>query len=158
MILDLLIIFGLSFTIRLIFLLIYSSDEEIHLSILKRYKQYGYEYRVRDSVPSGVLAYPSLLHRFYSIFPEKSWLREMLKPFSDKKVAGVQGAYKTRQRGLVARFAQLEIEGRYRKMEASTSVDWAGVKRSGQSIWPPRPAAWERYCCTRSAPVGLWSC
>ena len=30
--------------------------------------------------------------------PEENWLEEMIKPFQDEKVAGVQGAYKTHQR------------------------------------------------------------
>ena len=58
--------------------------------------------------------------------PEKNWLFEMLRPFSDKNVAGVQGAYKTRQTGLMARFTQIEIEYRYKKMLSSESIDWIG--------------------------------
>jgi glycosyltransferase involved in cell wall biosynthesis len=58
---------------------------------------------------------------------ESNWLKEMLKPFSDKKVAGVQGAYKTKQESLVAIFVQYEIEERYKKMMASKDkLDWIG--------------------------------
>ncbi|VVB99082.1 Glycosyltransferase AglE [uncultured archaeon] len=59
--------------------------------------------------------------------PEKNWLREMLKPFADRDVVGVQGAYATRQRSLVARFVQLEIEERYERMQKhAQSLDWIG--------------------------------
>ena len=58
--------------------------------------------------------------------PEKNWLEEMLKPFEDKSIAGVQGAYRTRQHELMARFTQLEIEYRYEKMLSSEKIDWIG--------------------------------
>ena len=59
--------------------------------------------------------------------PGKNWLREMLKPFSGEKIAGVQGAYRTRQESLVARFAQAEIEERYERMKRfSERLDWIG--------------------------------
>ena len=57
---------------------------------------------------------------------EKNWLEEMLKPFSDKKVVGVQGAYKSRQKEIIAQFGQLEIEQRYEKMQKQKSIDWIG--------------------------------
>src|SRR3989338_3559313 len=55
---------------------------------------------------------------------EKNWLEEMVMPFNDEKVAGVQGAYRTKQRSLIARFVQIEIEDRYRKMLSSKAIDW----------------------------------
>ncbi|MBT7241074.1 MAG: glycosyltransferase [Candidatus Diapherotrites archaeon] len=58
--------------------------------------------------------------------PDKNWLSEMTKPFSDKKVGGVQGAYKTKQKELVARFSQIEIEERYERMKAAKDIDWVG--------------------------------
>jgi len=58
--------------------------------------------------------------------PEKNWLEEMLKPFIDKKIVGVQGVYKTKQQGVVARFNQIEIEQRYEKMKKSKAIDWIG--------------------------------
>ena len=54
--------------------------------------------------------------------PEKNWLQEMLQPFAEKKVSGVQGAYKTRQKSLAARFAQIEIEERYERMKRFSEV------------------------------------
>ncbi|HZX20318.1 MAG TPA: glycosyltransferase [archaeon] len=59
--------------------------------------------------------------------PEKNWLSEMVAPFNDKEVVGVQGAYKTKQRSLTARFSQAEIEERYDLMKKnSTELDWIG--------------------------------
>jgi GT2 family glycosyltransferase len=61
--------------------------------------------------------------------PEKNWLEEMLKPFEEKAyatVGGVQGAYKTKQKELIARFAQAEIEERYEKMKKAKNIDWIG--------------------------------
>jgi cellulose synthase/poly-beta-1,6-N-acetylglucosamine synthase-like glycosyltransferase len=55
---------------------------------------------------------------------EPDWLEEMLKPFSDPVVAGVQGRYKCRQREIVARLIQLEIGQRYEKMEGKNSIDF----------------------------------
>ncbi len=48
--------------------------------------------------------------------PEKNWVTEMAKPFSNPSVAGVQGRYRTMQQSIVARFAQTEIEERYRRV------------------------------------------
>jgi len=58
--------------------------------------------------------------------PIKRWLEEMVKPFKDKKVGGVQGAYLTKQKDLVARCGQIEIEQRYEKMENAKEIDWVG--------------------------------
>ena len=55
--------------------------------------------------------------------PEHNWIQEMVSPFSDPDVVGVKGAYKTRQTGLAAKFAQAEFEDRYDLLEKSTSVD-----------------------------------
>jgi glycosyltransferase involved in cell wall biosynthesis len=57
---------------------------------------------------------------------EKTWLTEMLKPFNDKKVSAVQGAYKTKQTELTAQFGQIEIENRYKKMKKAQEIDWVG--------------------------------
>ncbi len=55
-----------------------------------------------------------------------TWLEEMVKPFSEKSVAGVQGAYRTKQKEFMARFSQIEIEYRYKKMLDSERMDWIG--------------------------------
>src|SRR3989442_14263473 len=48
----------------------------------------------------------------------------MLRPFEDSEVVAVKGAYRTRQRGLVARFVQIEFEHRYRRLRNSRRVDF----------------------------------
>ena len=61
--------------------------------------------------------------------PENDWLEEMIKPFSDKKVGGVQGRYKTLQKEIIARFVQIEIEERYELMQKAMkekTLDWIG--------------------------------
>ncbi len=63
--------------------------------------------------------------------PSANWLEEMLKPFEKEKVAGVQGAYKTHQTSLVAKFDQVDIEYRYEKMSRSTKLDWIGSYSAG---------------------------
>ncbi len=54
------------------------------------------------------------------------WLKEMLKPFQNPNVAGVQGAYKTKQKEFMARFIQIEIESRYERLKRIKSTDWIG--------------------------------
>ncbi len=45
--------------------------------------------------------------------PHPDFLAEILRPFADPGVSGAQGAYRTRQTSVVARFAQVEFEDRY---------------------------------------------
>lgn len=59
--------------------------------------------------------------------PSRDWMREMASPFADAAVAGVQGAYRTGQRELVARFSQLEIEDRYNRMLRFPRIDFIGT-------------------------------
>ena len=56
--------------------------------------------------------------------PRPGWLGEMLAPFSDPLVAAVKGRYYTRQRGLVPRFAQVEFEDKYARLERARRVDF----------------------------------
>ncbi|MFH0970334.1 MAG: glycosyltransferase [Candidatus Diapherotrites archaeon] len=58
--------------------------------------------------------------------PEKNFIHEMLLPFHDEKVVGVQGAYRTRQQSWVARFDQLDIEYRYTHLQRAKKMDWIG--------------------------------
>ncbi|MBI5884469.1 glycosyltransferase [archaeon] len=59
--------------------------------------------------------------------PEKNWLKEMLEPFKKKEIKGVQGAYKSRQKSLIARFVQTEVEERYEHMKNYRFIDWIGT-------------------------------
>ena len=58
---------------------------------------------------------------------ERGWLREMLRPFANPEVVGVQGRYKNGQRELVARLIQLEIGEGYEKLRSQAFVDHIGT-------------------------------
>ncbi|MHC1791191.1 glycosyltransferase family 2 protein [Solidesulfovibrio sp.] len=55
--------------------------------------------------------------------PAPDFLAQILVPFADPAVAGVQGAYRTAQTALVARFAQLEFEDRYAYVARRPTID-----------------------------------
>lgn len=50
---------------------------------------------------------------------KKNWLLEMLKPFEDPAIVGVQGRYENPLPDAVARFVQFEIEKRYENLQSS---------------------------------------
>ncbi|MBN2054774.1 sugar transferase [bacterium] len=53
------------------------------------------------------------------------WVELMLQPFlRDDSVTGVKGVYRTRQRSIAARFAQVEFEDRYRRLAKADSIDF----------------------------------
>src|SRR5262245_8427751 len=56
--------------------------------------------------------------------PEPGWLREICAPLADPRVVAVKGRYHTRQRSLVARFAQLEFEEQYARLARARRVDF----------------------------------
>ncbi|MEA3339293.1 MAG: glycosyltransferase [Chloroflexota bacterium] len=56
--------------------------------------------------------------------PAPDWLERMMAPFRDPKVAGCKGVYRTRQTELVARFVQLEYEGKYARMAHQERIDF----------------------------------
>ena len=56
--------------------------------------------------------------------PTSDWLAGMIKPFEDQDVVGVKGAYRTRQKSLVARFVQADYEDRYRLMATLPDIDF----------------------------------
>jgi glycosyltransferase involved in cell wall biosynthesis len=64
--------------------------------------------------------------------PCETWVEKMLEPFSkDPQVIGVQGAYLTQQTAPMARFGQIEIEDRYRRMKKSSFIDFIGTYAAG---------------------------
>ncbi|MBI5492867.1 MAG: glycosyltransferase [Deltaproteobacteria bacterium] len=63
--------------------------------------------------------------------PETNWMSEMLKPFSDPRVAAVKGAYRTGQRGIVARFSQVEFEERFEMLKKAASIDMVDTYSAG---------------------------
>lgn len=56
--------------------------------------------------------------------PAPDWIAEMVHPFSDSVVAGVKGAYRTRQQGVVARLAQWEFQERYDRLRRYNTIDF----------------------------------
>jgi cellulose synthase/poly-beta-1,6-N-acetylglucosamine synthase-like glycosyltransferase len=67
--------------------------------------------------------------------PQNNWIEEMAKPFENPKVMAVKGAYKTKQKTLIARFAQVEFEERFNMLKKAESIDMvdtysAGYRRS----------------------------
>jgi len=55
--------------------------------------------------------------------PCTDWLAEMVQPLADAKTVAVKGAYRTRQRSWVARFAQIEFEERYDLLQRAKRID-----------------------------------
>ncbi len=56
--------------------------------------------------------------------PFPDWIERMTAPFADPQVAGAKGAYRTRQRGWIARLVQLEYEFRYERMARLSAIDF----------------------------------
>lgn len=63
--------------------------------------------------------------------PEGNWIEEMLQPFEDPEIVGVKGVYRTRQRGIVPRFVQLEYEERYELMARQRWIDFIDTYSAG---------------------------
>lgn len=59
--------------------------------------------------------------------PQNNFLREMTRPFEDIEVVGVQGAYLSRQKSIIARFGQIEIEERYKLLRRKDRIDFIGT-------------------------------
>ncbi|HUS17333.1 MAG TPA: glycosyltransferase [Chloroflexia bacterium] len=55
--------------------------------------------------------------------PTPNWIARMVAPFADPRVEGVKGAYRTHQRGLTARFAQVEFAERYGLQQRAPTID-----------------------------------
>lgn len=56
--------------------------------------------------------------------PQPHWLDGMVAPLRDPVVVAVKGRYCTDQRSVLARFAQLEFEWKYARLERATHVDF----------------------------------
>ncbi len=57
---------------------------------------------------------------------DPNWLNQMVEPFADPEVAGVQGAYRSKQKEWIAQFIQIEIEHRYERPKQAKNLDWVG--------------------------------
>ncbi len=63
--------------------------------------------------------------------PMPNWLDAMLAPFADPEVVGAKGVYRTHQRGLAARFVQIEYEDKYRLMARLPDIDFIDTYSAG---------------------------
>jgi glycosyltransferase involved in cell wall biosynthesis len=55
--------------------------------------------------------------------PAPDWIEKMTGSFTDPGVVAVKGAYRTNQRSLFARFAQVEFEERFELLKRAASID-----------------------------------
>ena len=58
---------------------------------------------------------------------DKNWLSEMVRPFEDPSISGVQGAYKTRQKGVIPLYEQINIESSYKYFKTYSQLDTIGT-------------------------------
>jgi len=63
--------------------------------------------------------------------PTPEWIEEMTAPFQHKDVMAVKGAYRTNQREIVARFAQIEFEERFLLLEKANTTDMVDTYSAG---------------------------
>lgn len=63
--------------------------------------------------------------------PSKDWIAQMTAPFEDSEIGAVKGAYRTEQRSLVARFAQVEFEERFEMLKKADSIDMVDTYSAG---------------------------
>ena len=74
---------------------------------------------------------PILLFTDADCEPRADWVEQMLGAFADPEVAGVKGAYRTRQRSLVARFVQAEYEEKYDRLKRESQIDFVDTHAAG---------------------------
>lgn len=58
--------------------------------------------------------------------PKPDFLEKLVKPIIEGKAVGCQGAYRTKQKKLISRFIQLEIENRYELLKKNDAIDFVG--------------------------------
>jgi glycosyltransferase involved in cell wall biosynthesis len=63
--------------------------------------------------------------------PQPNWIEEMIKPLDDPQVVGVKGAYRTRQKEIVARLVQIEYEHKYERMKKFKYIDFIDTYSAG---------------------------
>ena len=56
--------------------------------------------------------------------PAPDWIEHLVAPFEDSELQGAKGAYRTRQRELVARLVQLEYEEKYDRLLRQSRIDF----------------------------------
>lgn len=63
--------------------------------------------------------------------PSETWIQEMVSPFHNPEIVAVKGVYKTKQRSLWARFAQIEFNERYNKLLKQEYIDMIDTYSAG---------------------------
>ncbi|MBI2952741.1 MAG: glycosyltransferase [Chloroflexi bacterium] len=63
--------------------------------------------------------------------PAVDWATRMAKAFAQPEVIGAKGAYRCRQKGLVARFVQVEFEDKYDHLRKSEYIDFVDTYSAG---------------------------
>jgi cellulose synthase/poly-beta-1,6-N-acetylglucosamine synthase-like glycosyltransferase len=63
--------------------------------------------------------------------PLPDWIERMVAPLADPVVVGVKGAYRSRQRELIARLTQAEFEDKYARMRQRATVDFIDTYSAG---------------------------
>lgn len=56
--------------------------------------------------------------------PSQDWVRQISDALKNREIDGAKGTYKTRQKGLVARFVQQEYQDKYDKMSSDSYIDF----------------------------------
>lgn len=63
--------------------------------------------------------------------PDVDWISRMVASFDEPEVMAVKGAYRTMQKPLVARFAQVEFEERFKMLKKAESIDMVDTYSAG---------------------------
>ncbi len=63
--------------------------------------------------------------------PDRDWIEQMVSPFQDLEIAAVKGTYKSNQRSLWARFAQVEFAERYKLLLGTEYIDMIDTYSAG---------------------------
>ncbi len=63
--------------------------------------------------------------------PQNNWIEEMVRPFNVPEIMAVKGAYKTDQKSLTARFAQIEFEERFEMLKSHKYIDMVDTYSAG---------------------------
>jgi glycosyltransferase involved in cell wall biosynthesis len=63
--------------------------------------------------------------------PDENWIKEMFSSFQHPDTAGVKGAYRSTQRALWARFAQIEFTERYKLLLKKRYIDMVDTYSAG---------------------------
>jgi len=62
---------------------------------------------------------------------DSKWVENMVTPFGNPEIAGTRGRYRTRQKSLVARFAQIEYEEKYEQLAKEKYIDFIDTSSAG---------------------------